>query len=831
MRNKKNLGLIIISVCAVLLLIGIICAVKKGSDTKENVVTRYEWIEMLGEQFGICKYSNIEPYFKDVDADSPYFNYVQSAVEWEIVEDTVKFEGDKPADGKFIVLTTMRTIGKYKIQIYLDTDKEPDEKDYLSIAYEKGLIQEENLKRHYTQEECEGVLAKAQEMNDFLLWKDDVIKAVYQKNVKEIDSGDIITYSEEDSEIEIDNAIKEELAVGNIIIFEETGTGLKIAGKIESVREDGKINLVTPAIAEVYESLLISDINSIGGNEIIDFYRVSNRDTYTSVPMSFTKNSDYNLMPIHTVDFDAKNEGVSFYVYSEEGNLFVGIEDKNTEDAVEVLVESGLDEETEIKCAFDITNIEVGAQLDWSAKDGLKYTNVIFYTEFVETMNMNVLSEEKEIPLFKKPITIPVANGVASVNIECNLVISVEGEISVEAKLPVGTNLRYEKGKGISNNKMKLPYTEPEIQLSAEAGIALCPESSLEVLKLWEPLTVGADIGVKGSADFTIRPTQDCTDINVVYPLLSLEAEIDSGIGFSCSEEWEIFTEDNAMFKLNWHYEQYSDGTTAYVDECTYGKEEGETVRFERDTEAEEIDSLNPHETAMFSDYSKYELPIALYLSSPIEDMGDYYKAKGRLAIDYTMLEYGSISIEKGDSFTILNKEFILGEETWVDGYSEPVYSAYCSEDDYTYYICTNYSEVVGSRFGKSYYTVCYEIPLGESGDFFAEDMRPLTMDFGELEFIINKDAYITSSGELGDIIIGPLEYNPSQTEEEIFNYKEGERKWLLERWGRTVEECIEEKILLDSWYDVMDASMEMRFYITFDGNGAIDSMIMESVY
>lgn len=131
--------------------------------------------------------------------------------------------------------------------------------------------------------------------------------------------------------------------------------------------------------------------------------------------------------------------------------------------------------------------------------NGLEYANVMLYTEFVETMNMNVLSEEKEIPLFKKSITIPVAHGVASVNIECNLVISVEGEISIEAKLPVGTNLCYEKGKGIRNNKMELSYAEPEIQLSAELGISLCPELALEVLKVWKPLTAGVEVSVKGA--------------------------------------------------------------------------------------------------------------------------------------------------------------------------------------------------------------------------------------------------------------------------------------------------------------------------------------------
>lgn len=402
-------------------------------------------------------------------------------------------------------------------------------------------------------------------------------------------------------------------------------------------------------------------------------------------------------------------------------------------------------------------------------KDGLEYANVMLYTEFVETMNMNVLSEEKEIPLFKKPITIPVAHGVASVNIECNLVISAEGEIAIAAKLPVGTNLCYEKGKGIRNNKMELPYTEPEIQLSAELGISLCPELALEVLKVWKPLTAGVEVGVKGSAEFEIRPSQNCTDINVVYPLLTIEAEIDSGIGVSYSDEWEVITEENAKFKLNWHCEQYSNGTAAYVDECTYGKEEGETVKFEKDEDiadgADEDNGMS-QETAVFLEYSTYELPIALYLSSPIEDMGDYCKVKGRLEVEYAILISDFDDIEEGESFIIQDKEFVLGDR--IKEVPNYVYSVYCVEDDCTYYICRGMPETVGSRFGDSYVTVLYDIP---DSDFVMETMRPLINDLGEQDFIINKDAYIVSSGKLGELIFSAREYDPSETEERSSRY------------------------------------------------------------
>ena len=140
----------IINTCLIallILLLGIVYATKEDSRQDENTVTRYEWMEMLGEQFGTKEYNNSKPYFKDVNADSPYFKYVQSAVEWGIIENDRIFEGEKYANGEFIALTTMKAIGKYKVQIYLEMDKEPNKADYLDLTpqsiskWERGVSQ------------------------------------------------------------------------------------------------------------------------------------------------------------------------------------------------------------------------------------------------------------------------------------------------------------------------------------------------------------------------------------------------------------------------------------------------------------------------------------------------------------------------------------------------------------------------------------------------------------------------------------------------------------------------------------------------------------------
>lgn len=103
----------------VLLFFCVIFFVKRSLGKDENAVPRYEWLEMLGEQIGINGYTNDSPYFCDVHSENPYYPYIQSAVEWNVIDVATDFEGDDYASGKFIALTAMRAIGENKLKIFL----------------------------------------------------------------------------------------------------------------------------------------------------------------------------------------------------------------------------------------------------------------------------------------------------------------------------------------------------------------------------------------------------------------------------------------------------------------------------------------------------------------------------------------------------------------------------------------------------------------------------------------------------------------------------------------------------------------------------------------
>ena len=125
MRKKKIVALIVVALLLVIgAVVAIVCIVKKGKDTelKEGDFTRYEWIKLLCEKVGVTDYESEISYFEDVTKGNEYFNYLQSAVEWEVLEDDKKFNGEYGATGEFIAMTAIKTISKEKMEIYLESE-------------------------------------------------------------------------------------------------------------------------------------------------------------------------------------------------------------------------------------------------------------------------------------------------------------------------------------------------------------------------------------------------------------------------------------------------------------------------------------------------------------------------------------------------------------------------------------------------------------------------------------------------------------------------------------------------------------------------------------
>lgn len=830
MGRKRKYILIVVIICAVVMIAGAAFLIKRNTVVDENIVTRYEWLEMLGEQFEFSKYTENSPYFGDVDSENPYFAYVQSAAEWKIIDAASDFGGESYASGQFIVLTTMKTIGENKLRIYLENDNAVTDDTYVDLAMEYGLIKEDKLKKGFSREECELVLEKLTSLYFGALWKDDYSSIAYQGNIIELNPQDILQSDADCSEIRVAEDMVDSVEAGTIIVFEQGNTKLKIAREITEIDSDGTLSLSAVELERVVESLTVSDVTELTFEDIINYYGLEEKDAVDNLVYQQTDIS-FDNTTIFPNQLNSKGFKLSLSTTGEgkDRHLKLQITDNATGISYSLPISDKVEEGDEYSAEMDIDKLYIGGQISYSIGNGLEYAEAAIdaHAAFKSTIKAE---KEKKFLLCKIPV--PLGGGVVGVDVQIYLVLSVEGGISFEAELPVEISVFYEKDRGLRNLKNNISVGEPRIEANCGAGAMLRLEPTFVILGCLNVMDVEADIGVTASAEVITRTnSQICADISIAFPVMTLavcgDHDADTLIGnLGLSAEWKIISSENAPVQRGLHFELLTDKRAQFVDKCTYG--ESEEIPLEN---VKQESSLSD-ETSEFIKYSTYELPILLWITAPIEELGEYYMVKGDLWVEHAILCKDFDKLSEGDHFIDLDKEFILGEQLQMEEFPASLYSVYCVDDECTYYIQTKVSFDSGSRFGDSYYPICLSVP---DFDWIGESITPVYTDLGVQEFKIAKDTYFTSSWErwIWEKDHGYYKHViEGGSSEESFAYRESQRKELLEKYAHAAENCYNSHILIDDWIDIADFDKvyQVYFFVYFDENGDIDTFIFNSV-
>ncbi len=102
MRKACSLKFTAVSVC--LILAGILPGC---SAPAADTISLGEWISLLDQKAGISSYSHSEPYYLNVPKDSPYFEAVQSAVEYSVLDTSAKFDPNAVLTREWTAYTLM----------------------------------------------------------------------------------------------------------------------------------------------------------------------------------------------------------------------------------------------------------------------------------------------------------------------------------------------------------------------------------------------------------------------------------------------------------------------------------------------------------------------------------------------------------------------------------------------------------------------------------------------------------------------------------------------------------------------------------------------------
>lgn len=834
MKNNKKYIFITLAICIIIIIVGVIFFLKRNPAADENAVTRYEWIEMLAEQMGLQEYTAKTPYFADVTANDPYFACIQSAAEQEIIETNADFDGEDSATGQFIALTAMKAIGESKFRIRFGTEEAITNYTYMKFALEYGLVESEKLNKGFSQKECEQVLETLKNLYFNEFWKDDYFNVVYRDGVMELSPEDVLRSNIDGSEIAVTDDMIDSCKVGNVIVFTQENTGLKLAREITGMDADGILTLDEVELGEVVETLTVSDITEMTFDDIVNYYGLDENISVSSDYM--TQQHDTRVIDARVFSGEVNSKGYKLSVSTQGDGDKRCIAIKITENATGVSytlpISDKVKREDDYAAEINIDKINIGGQVDFSFRDGLKYAEaaVDAHATFKSEIKVKEERKEKKILLFKTPV--PLGNGLIGADLEIYLVLSISGSISFEAQLPLEASVSYEAKKGLRNFKHHTAFEDPMIEINCAGGVGLRIEPILMVLGCPNVLDMELDFGVSAGAKVTTQPnSQICADVSISFPVLTISVcdddDIDTVIGdLGISAEWEIITSDDAPIKKGLHYELGPGKRAEFVKECTYKKQEEHSPETARRTPS--LSGGKPE----FTQLSDYEGPIELLISAPFEDAGEYYIIKGNLQIYYFILQRDFNKLHPGDRFTVLDKEFVLGDRLETEEFPAEIYSVYCENDDCTYYIQTKIALDYGSiNFG---YPICRSIPEYEA---IYESMLILSSDLGIQEIKIAKNTYITSLIELShysDYLIAVEDSGMS--DEELLALEEENRQRALAKIAHTAEECFEDHVLFDDWLDIANFSSvygELDYpiycYTQFDENGEIDIIIWNS--
>ncbi len=603
----------------------------KAAVTKNEDIICYDWLKKLCNKTG-------------VEAE----DYRKAAKEYGYITDSDEFSNDDIASGGFMALTSMRAMGEGKMQIYLGTDDAISDNTNIELAINNNLIAEDSLDRGFSDQEADGILDKFDDLYYGEFWPEDIENVSYKENISQLQFFDIKDYKEDENIIYIDESAAKNLKKGDTFVFDYMGE--KIAKKIVENMGNGTFSLEDPEIDEVFNTLIVSDSASIGIDDIISYYGLDNVKVSAGKPVTML-----------TADVSGNIHSKGFAIeaaVNDDNELEVTLTDNDTEAEYELPIKQKLNKKCEnFSIKWDVNNINVGAQVKYTLKSGLKYASVGVDIDSEISGEIGVEGDFSDgILLCQTPALI--GSNLVAVNVALYIVPAVDGSVNLKVEVPYYAGVSYEKGKGVNGTMGLRSSMQTSIEAEGTMGLYFRTAPMLVTMRSIPLLDAELDIGAEAEATRTGRPNgQICSDVNVKCPVFIIGVGDESvkyknkksllcTMDISKSCEFTSFARSKSL-----HYERLADGTKQFVEECTYNEqpEDDKPKESEASTEA-------PTQEQPTQEQPTHE---QVTQGTDVKESGSLHTYKTRMAEYFP--EQTTFYFDYPDNWTVIKEEVISG--------------------------------------------------------------------------------------------------------------------------------------------------------------------------
>ena len=548
-------------------LIVMICPLTSCNDDKGNTITKGEVLDQIMDAFCMYQYEQQEPYAEKVAKDNPHFRSVQTAFEWGVIDDEKINVNDKATKG-FLAEALVKCVG------FKDTDDMSSDdivqyavdNEYVSFKY-RGRT---DSKRNVTPDEAaESISDSAAIWSNHKFEEKEEIKygdGVVDLAKENVTAKDILVEEGNNNNMVLPVSMADKIKEGStFIIPAEEGVSEARVVKADQVETQGNRLMVKTSPAEYDTAIENLDASGSftpdltqsrivdGVGNVLEFEDESQQQTSNQIDDISNKTIDDNSLnncfepTIHakskklefTISDDikvsgtVKDDSISFSI---SGTLWKSEKERAKLTATKSfeIKDIGFDYDYNISwfkvesayAKLKYTTVDTGSiafsyTKDWVAAPKYSNGNGKFLTNFKRSIIKDSKSKgAKTIKICSIPI---VHGGIASVNLDVKVKISVTGSIEVSVTTENVKGIQYKKGCGV--RLIKEQHQESKITAKGKLEATLYAGVSFRAVG-FNIIGFGIEGGIGCAFSYTAYLTDDSNHLLEKEPFDDVNVEM-----------------------------------------------------------------------------------------------------------------------------------------------------------------------------------------------------------------------------------------------------------------------------------------------------------------